>query len=689
MLDVPEYVKQRCRGNGDPEECIRHLDMAFFASGIDTLYPSNDLYPENDLYPSEAGVPWLEINLEKVSMGSLTLTEKLCSADDIILGSCEAAKIEIIVADIEEDLTGKEFALTLSIGDYKMAFGMYTIASMPRQADRRKRKITAYDRMLRFDMDVADWYTALYSSDGSAHTLKELRDSLCQYCNVPQQETALANDNLTIGKTISPQTLNGRDVLRAICEINGVFGHIDRTGQLVYVKLQESGLYPSETLYPSEDLYPHSAWRDVAEELEYYKTITYEDYMTEGIDRVQIRQEEGDIGATVGWGTNTYVIEGNFLTYGLASAELTRLAQSVVDMIGGRGYRPAKIETYAMPWVEVGDGIRAVTTQDEITTYVLSRTIKGIQAMMDTVESKGSQTRGELSGGIQSEIIQLKGKTATIIKSVDEVSVKLSDVEKNTAASIKVVSDQITAEVKRATGQEVELAASIKVMAGQIEQKVSQGDLIAKFNMEVNKDGSVITMEAGHFVFKGKNFYVNADGSGGAANGNFTWDTAGNITVTKATINGTTNTSSFGASVVNADHLEAGRIVCNGNSQFSGRITAMNIDCNKIDCVSVYSSMAGETWSDQRLKEDIHKIDPRQAVRFLTDISSVSYRLKANGEPALGFLAQDVREKLRRMGLDYPLVGEHNGYLTLRYQDFVPLLVAAVQELIKKRGEHK
>ena len=110
----------------------------------------------------------------------------------------------------------------------------------------------------------------------------------------------------------------------------------------------------------------------------------------------------------------------------------------------------------------------------------------------------------------------------------------------------------------------------------------------------------------------------------------------------------------------------------------------MNIDCNKIDCVSVYSSMAGETWSDQRLKEDIHKIDPRQAVRFLTDISSVSYRLKANGEPALGFLAQDVREKLRRMGLDYPLVGEHNGYLTLRYQDFVPLLVAAVQELIKK-----
>lgn len=645
MLDVPEYVKQRCRGNGDPEECIRHLDMAFFASGIDTLYPSNDLYPENDLYPSEAGVPWLEINLEKVSMGSLTLTEKLCSADDIILGSCEAAKIEIIVADIEEDLTGKEFALTLSIGDYKMAFGMYTIASMPRQADRRKRKITAYDRMLRFDMDVADWYNALYSSDGATHTIKELRDSLCQYCNVPQQETALANDNLTIGKTISPQTLNGRDVLRAICEINGVFGHIDRTGQLVYMKLQESGLYPSETLYPSEDLYPHSAWGDVAEELEYYKTITYEDYMAEGIDRVQIRQEEGDIGATAGLGTNTYVIEGNFLTYGLASAELTRLAQSVVDMIGGRGYRPAKIETYAMPWVEVGDGIRAVTTRDEITTYVLSRTIKGIQAMMDTVESKGSQTRGELSGGIQSEIIQLKGKTATIIKSVDEVSVKLSDVEKNTAASIKV-------------------------MAGQIEQKVSAGDLVAKINLEANKSGSKIVMEAGHFVLKGTNFWVNEDGSGGAANGNLTWNAAGKLVAVGMELRGTANTSSIGANVINCNHLEVGRISAGGEIS-----TSSDMVCDNLWAEYVYANNLG-TSSDRRLKKRIRSITENDAWRVVGGLRPVSYRLRNNNSPGIGFIAQEVK-KLEK-GL--VLTGKRGKYWAIYYQNFIPLLVAVVQK---------
>ena len=92
------------------------------------------------------------------------------------------------------------------------------------------------------------------------------------------------------------------------------------------------------------------------------------------------------------------------------------------------------------------------------------------------------------------------------MRSVEEVSVKISDVEKNTTAQLKVVSDAIEAEVKRATGQEVELAGSIKVMAGQIEQKVSAGDLVAKINLEANKSGSKIVMEAGHFVLKGTNF---------------------------------------------------------------------------------------------------------------------------------------------------------------------------------------
>ena len=689
MLDVPEYVKQRCRDDNNKKETVKHLELSFFDEGIDTLYPSNDLYPAYDLYPADAGAAWLTIGMDQICAETVNLTESISSGSNIIWGSCEAAKFIITVADVEDEMTGREFTATLSIGDYKMAYGIYIVDSVTRlQADRRKRKITAYDRMIKFDTDRSDWYHAMYPTDDAAHTVKELRDSLCEEIGVPQEQTVLINDGLVVGKTISPESLCGRDVLKAICEINGVFGHFDRTGTLVYVSLQDTGLYPSDTLYPGDDLYPQSGWA-AAEELEYYKSITYEDYLIDGIDRVQIRQEEGDIGAVVGSGSNAYVVEGNFLAYGLGSADLTKLAWSIYDTIAGKTYRPAKIATYAMPWIEVGDGLRAITTDTEIATFVLTRTMSGIQGMMDTVEAKGTKTQGQ-EFGIQNEIIQLKGKTAVIVRSVDEVSATVTDLEKQTTAQIKVVSDKIAAEVKRATDQEIELAGSISVLAGQIEAKVSRGDLIASINLEVNKAGSCITMEAGHFVFKGSNFFVNADGSGGAANGNLTWDASGglvakNIKLIMADISGTTNSSSIGVSTMSAQNANINRLTVNGTSDMRD-IVSGDIYADDIQCTQIYSSRAGEWWSDRRMKSDINPISPDVALTVTMALKPMTFYMVGADEKDMGFVAQDVAD----IESDLPLYTMLNGFYALPYTSYVALLAGAIQaqqEQINKMRE--
>ena len=677
MLDVPEVIKQRCRGDNNRAETVKHLELSFFDAGFDTLYPSNDLYPADNLYPSDAGKPWMTIEMDRICAETLNLTENLSSGNNIIWGSCEAAKFVVTVADVEDEIEGREFTATLSIGDYKMAYGIYVVDSVVRQADRRKRKITAYDRMIKFDVDVSDWYHAMYPTDDTTHTIQELRDRLCEHIGVPQQQTVLINDEMVVGKTISPEALCGRDVLKAICEINGVFGHFDRTGTLVYVSLQDTGLYPSDTLYPGDDLYPQSGWA-AAEELEYYKSITYEDYLLDGIDRVQIRQEEGDIGAVVGSGNNSYVVEGNFLAYGLGSADLTKLAWSFYDMIAGKTYRPAKIVSYAMPWIEVGDGLRAITTDTEIATFVLTRTMSGIQAMMDTVEAKGTKTQGQ-SFGIQNEIIQLKGKTAVIVRNVDEVSATVTDLEKHTTAQLKVVSDQITAEVKRATDQEVELAGSISVLAGQIEAKVSRGDLVAAINLEVNKAGSCITMEAGHFIFKGSNFYVNADGSGGAANGNLTWDASGgvvakNIKLIKADISGTTNTSTIGCSTFSATNANIDRLTVNGTTEM-GDIVCRDIYSDDIQCTQIYSSRAGQWWSDRRMKNDISPIPSDVALRVTLALRPMTFYMAGADEKDMGFVAQDVAA----IESDLPLYTMLDGFYALPYTSYVALLSGAIQ----------
>ncbi len=663
MLDVPEIIKQRCRGDNNRAETVRHLELSFFNGGIDTLYPANDLYPADNLYPSDAGTPWLTIPMSQICAETLNLTESLSSGSNIVWGSCEAAKFVVTVADVDEEIEGREFTATLRIGDYKMAYGIYVVDSVVRQADRRKHKIMAYDRMIKFDVDVSDWYHAMYPTDDTTHTIQELRDSLCEHIGVPQQQTVLINDEMVVGKTISPESLCGRDVLKAICEINGVFGHFDRTGMLTYISLQDTGLYPSDTLYPGNDLYPQSGWA-AAEELEYYKTITYEDYLIDGIDRVQVRQEDGDIGAVVGSGSNAYVVEGNFLAYGLGSADLTKLAWSIYDSIAGKTYRPAKIVSYAMPWIEVGDGLRAITTDTEIATFVLTRTMSGIQAMMDTVEAKGTKTQGQ-SFGVENEIIQLKGKTAVIVRNVDEVSATVTDLEKHTTAQLKVVSDQITAEVKRATDQEVELAAAISVAADKIDLKVSKGDVCTQITAESSNGGQIILNAPGALI-------INA--------GNTKLDAGGHMELTGATFHGCINTGSMGADVINANHVETDRLNCDGSMTVNGSATLNGITyANRISCYSIYSELAGSTWSDKRLKKGIRDIALEDARSLIMGLKGVTYKTKRSGMDAMGFVAQDVVKLLHKLGLSYPLVDRHDGYLALQYQNLIPLIIAFEQ----------
>ena len=220
----------------------------------------------------------------------------------------------------------------------------------------------------------------------------------------------------------------------------------------------------------------------------------------------------------------------------------------------------------------------------------------------------------------------------------------------------------------------MELAGSIKVMAGQIEQKVSAGDLVAKINLEANKSGSKIVMEAGHFVLKGTNFWVNEDGSGGAANGNLTWNAAGKLVAVGMELRGTANTSSIGADVINCNHLEADKINCDGDSNFLGEAQFIYISCR-----SIYSSVAGDSWSDKRLKRAVRRIDPETAGQLISRLRPITYKTKQGGLPGIGFYAQEVAEALRELELDYPLIGRKpdDGYMTLRYQNFIPLLAGA------------
>lgn len=669
MIEIDQAYKDLFNEYGG-----KRLKLTFFKEEYHALYPSETLYPSEDLYPSEMSEDAVDFIIEddQIVTDTLTITESLCTDENLSFGSCEAAQFELTVTGLTQNIAGREFMAVESFGGYNMVLGLFKVDSTPKQEDTTTRKIIAYDRMQRFDVDVSGWYNALTFP----MTLKAFRKSLCSFAGVREENATLVNDEMQIEKTVNPTALNGRDVLQQICQINGVFGNINKNGELRYIRL------------PGKE--------DVSTQLTIYQSAESEEYTVPDIDTVQIRQEEGDIGGvSAGDGQNVYIIEGNMLAYGKTTSQMVDIANNIKSVISDLAYQPATISTNGSPWIEIGDRVALETTDGTVNTLVMKRTFTGIQGAMDSYESTGSQ---ELSRpfNIESELIQVKGLSAILKRSVEEVSNNLSNLEEGTNSRFTQLAGQIDLEVTRATGQEVSLAAAIKVVSDQITLKVSKGDVSSQLSVE----SGGISITGNRFSWSATNSSMTADGKLTAKSGSFTGDvvansfktsdgkidlSGGKLTITGAEIKGTANTSSIGASTIYTDHLEVGgNAVFNSGADFSGSLNCQNIDANHISCVYVYSSMAGETWSDKRLKHGIRGINEKDAVQIIKGLRPVAYALNVNNVESLGFIAQDVKKMCDRLGVDMPLYSKHGEYYSIPYTNYIPVVVKTLQWILKK-----
>lgn len=478
-------------------------------------------YEYSELFKEDNVSKKLNIDFGEFSIGnadissqSMEISESLCSEDVLRFGCCEASSFKIRIANNVTPLAGKKFTVSevLSGGeDTPFVLGSYTVKSDKPTADKKHRDIVAYDAMYDIiNADVAKWYNGL----AFPITLRQFRDSFFAYFGIQQAPAELANDAMLIEKTIEPDRINGKNVITAICEINGSFGHISRDGKFQYVYLKEMipGLYPADNLYPSDNLYPADPMNAEQISTSHYTKAVYEDFVTERINKLQIRKEENDIGCIYGSGDNCYVVQDNFLVYGKSADELNVIAENLYSIISRVWYRPAHVEAKGNPCMEVGDGICLRTKYEIVYTYILQRILKGIQALRDTYDAEGEQHQTDKIPSINDQIIELKGKTNKLFRNVEETRSEIANVEKSLStmisqtaeairleaeraieeegklsASLKITAENIEAEVKRATESEGVLSAQIAVNAQQILLKVSKDNIISEINQTAEK----------------------------------------------------------------------------------------------------------------------------------------------------------------------------------------------------------
>ena len=639
-----------------------------------------------------------KIDNSMLEIGTFALEESLCSESELKFGACEANCVKFTARNTAGNIIGKTISIEETIdGDSQnpMPYGVFKVASDVPTADRTKRQITAYDAMHDIiNTDVKSWYAGL----SFPMALKQFRDSFFAHLGIAQVETSLVNDSMTVNKTIvatqtddssavtEESSISGKTVVTAICEINGCFGNINRDGKFEYVFLKAitSALYPAEDLFPSDNLFPSDA--NTESMTGNYITFDYEDFKSKAITQLEIKTSEDNAGAIVGTAGNNYSITGNFLVSDKTGAELEQIANNLLPIMKQAAYTPIKSCTcVGNPCLTLGEPIRFNTTREIVETYLLQRTLTGVQSKRDSISAQGTQAHSVKVNSIRDTIESVQRRTGKLERNADHLQSTYEDLEEQTNTKFEQTAKSIVAEVNRAQKAEGALDASLELKLGR-----DENDQVISM---INASADQIMLRGNRLIIESNNFRLDGNGKVTIIDSlNFLSTSLGddltilgldgrgrpmlqNILIDLGTVTDQ-NGEAIGDHASTADHAttadsattaESARqcimastayylkgIGIDDNVQISGNgnliPSSSSVYCgtNPNPFAGGYSSGGWKTTSDRRKKKDFRKLlEDDRFERFFELLQPMEYRLIENDEKMhIGFVAQDVEQAM-------------------------------------------
>lgn len=633
---------------------------------------------------------------------TFTLIETLNDGTELKFGSCLPNQISFTGREVPIATKGMKLRVTETLEGNEndpFVYGTYTVQSDTPTADRTKRQIVAYDAMYDIiNADVKSWYDGL----SFPMTLKAFRDSFFAYLGIEQKETSLVNDSMTVNKTLvttqsedssvtAEATISGKTIIEAICEINGAFGNIGRGGRFEYVILKAiiSALYPAEDLYPREDLFPSDA--NTESMTGHYITFDYEAFQSQAITQLEIRADDSTAGAIVGTSGNNYVISGNFLISDKTGAEMKQIANNLLPVIAQAEYTPIKSsECVGNPCLELGDPIRFNTSREIVESYILQRTLTGVQSKRDAIASAGTEKHAVQNQTTREMVESLKRRTHTLEENADHLQSTYEDLEEQTNTKFEQTTKSISAEVNRAQKAEGQLDASLELKLGRDEndqvisminasadQIMLRGNrlIIQSNNFELDGNGRATIIDSLNFLATaiGDNLtIIGLDGKGRPMLQNILVDT-GSVTdqdgvalgdhastadyATKAGSAGTAESATQCIKASTAYYLQgigsSEHVQISGNGNLIPNSSSIYCGTTPNPFAGGYSSGGWKTTSDRRKKKDFQKLlEDDRFERFFELLQPMEYRLIENDDKMhIGFVAQDVEQAMTDCGI--------------------------------------
>ena len=325
-----------------------------------------------------------ELEAEKFELG-----QSLCSSRQIQFGSCESGYVEFTMHGSVSSLKGTILTVYIIPGgdaSKMLQVGVFKVAEQKSSKDHTKHTITAYDAMYDIlNANVASWYNSLLPDDETSVTVLQFRTSLLSYLGITEEAVSLANDDKYIRRTLkivkedgSLNALSGADMIKAVCQINGVFGTITNENKFRYVELAQTISSDADTT----DI-PLSDCLDISDDEAVYpfRILT-------------VKSQKAT--ANKAWGIivgprNNYTISNNLLIKDYSKNELGDLANDLFNVTDGHEYTPFTMTAAGNPLHEVGDPIKVYKPDGTFFySYILERRLTGVQAWLDVYSANGS-----------------------------------------------------------------------------------------------------------------------------------------------------------------------------------------------------------------------------------------------------------------------------------------------------------
>ena len=404
---------------------------------------------------------------------SITITECVNGAQELTLGSCCANMIEVKIITPEGLLsvaTGDELVVYREdeVGNsYKI--GLF-YAEKPTRTSANSMSITAYDRVSWLDRDLTQWLSKL---NEWPYSLADLASKVCEQCGLVLASEEIPNGSYPI-KKFSGDGVTGRQLMQWIGQIAGRFCRATADGDIEFawytpLTTHDIGVTPyggssatfengnlsirlkgmavsddgdgnvtvgSDLLTVTDDGNGNVVIElptDVKTIMYYQNGLTFEDYSVAAIEKVQLRQNEEDIGTVYPDGitdaVNTYTITGNPLLVAASGTDLLPIAQNLYELLKNVSYTPCKVAVPANMVIRSGHTVLITDRNGKtITAYVMTKTQSG---QRDTIECTGSPARGSSTAINNMTLQALSGKVLNIRTDVDGLKIANEDAAGN------------------------------------------------------------------------------------------------------------------------------------------------------------------------------------------------------------------------------------------------------------------